>query len=121
MSESKYRKASDPHYGKLRKTRGGSGEAEHLPIRARNLAFLDLIADTCGLQSDHSIRALTNYKKAFTPLAVRRLNEGIVKLWPKSTDIVGVLRSVAGEGVSGLYVGDYAHDHLMGAVNRPGF
>ena len=89
----------------------------YLSIRGKNLAFIDKITELFLLDSSKQIRSLRDYKKAFTASAVRELNEEIVRLWPKNIDIADVLQKSAGS-VSGLYIGDYGPDELMGAIIR---
>lgn len=89
----------------------------YLSVRGRNLAFIDLICELLLLDSDRHLRAIDNYKRAFTDQNVRKLNEGIVKIWPPDLDIRAILRS-AREGVSGLYIGDYGKDQLLRGIVR---
>jgi len=60
---------------------------------------------------------MEDYKKAFTAQNVRRLNEGIARIWPPDLDIQSALRSVR-MGVSGFYIGDYAKDQLLRGIVR---
>lgn len=62
--------------------RGRGDHYQYLSVRGRNLAFIDLICELLLLDSDHHLRSLESYKKAFTAQNVRRLNEGIVRIWP---------------------------------------
>lgn len=89
----------------------------YLSVRGRNLKFLDKLAEILLLDSSGHTKSLTEYKKAFTATAVRDLNEEIVGLWPKNTDLKRVLRPSPGT-VSGLYVGDYSPDQLTQAIVR---
>lgn len=89
----------------------------HLSIRGRNLAFIELICELLLLDSDRHLRSLEHYKRAFTAQNVRRLNEGIVRIWPPDLDIHSALRSTKA-GVSGLYVGDYSKDQLLRGIVR---
>lgn len=97
--------------------RGNGDRYHYLSIRGRNLAFIELICELLLLDSDRNLRPLEHYKKAFTAENVRRLNEGIVKIWPPNMDIQGALRSTR-TGVSGLYVGDYSKDQLLRGIIR---
>lgn len=97
--------------------RGRGDRYQHLSVRGRNLAFFELICEILLLDSDRNVRSLDGYKKAFTASAVRRLNEGIVRIWPPGLDIERALRSES-RGVSGLYVGDYDRDQLLRGVVR---
>ena len=97
---------------------GGKGDRyQHLSVRGRNLAFTDLICELLLLDSDHCIRSLESYKKAFTDQNIRKLNEGIVRIWPLDLDIEAALRSTR-SGVSGLYVGDYGKDQILRGIVR---
>lgn len=98
-------------------SRGGGDRFHHLSVRGRNLAFFELICEILLLDSDRNVRPLESYKKAFTAQAVRRLGEGIVRIWPPDLDIESALRSDT-RGVSGLYVGDYDRDQLLRGVVR---
>ena len=44
-----------------------------MSIRGRNLLFVNAIADALGLDSIDRIQSLREYKKAFTPEAVRKI------------------------------------------------
>jgi hypothetical protein len=79
--------------------------------------FLELIAEALQLDSYPGPKSLAEYKAAFSPQAVRKINEAIVEIWPKETDIATVLRS-SKEEVSGLYVGEYQPELLIRGVLR---
>ncbi len=97
--------------------RGRGDPYQYLSIRGRNLAFRDLLCELLLLDSDQQLRSLNDYKRAFTAENVRKLNEGIVRIWPPDLDIKTALRSTGG-GVSGLYVGDYSKDQLLRGIVR---
>lgn len=97
--------------------RGRGDRYLHLSIRGRNLAFRDLLCELLLLDSHRQLRSLNEYKKAFTAENVRKLNEGITRIWPPDLDIKAALQST-GDGVSGLYVGDYDKDHLLRSIVR---
>lgn len=97
--------------------RGRGDRYQHLSIRGRNLAFRDLICELLLLDSHRQLRSLSDYKKAFTAENVRKLNEGITRIWPPDLNIEAALRSTGG-GVSGLYVGDYSKDQLLRGIVR---
>ena len=90
---------------------------EYLSIRGRNLIFSERILEALKFDNDTPPKSLLDFKKAFTPDAVRLINEAIVELWPKRLDIHSVL-SASKVDVSGLYVGEYQPDHLFRAVKR---
>lgn len=61
-----------------------------LSARGRNLLFAEAVLD--ALQLDNEKRpSLAEFKKAFTPDAVRKIHEAIYELWPPSTDLKHVL------------------------------
>ena len=97
--------------------RGNGDRYKHLSIRGRNLAFIDLICELLLVDSDRHVRSMERYKGAFTAQNVRKLNEGIVRIWPPGIDIQSTLRAARG-GVTGLYVGDYSKDQLLRGVVR---
>lgn len=97
--------------------RGEGDRYHHLSIRGRNLAFIELICELFLLDSDHHFRSLEQYKKAFTAQNVRKLNEGITRIWPRDLDIQTALRSTR-DGVSGLYLGDYSKDQILRGIVR---
>lgn len=97
--------------------RGDGDRHRHLSIRGRNLAFIELLCELLLLDSDSHLRSLEQYKKAFTAQNVRRLNEGIARIWPPDLDIRAALHSTRA-GVSGLYVGDYDKDQLLRGIVR---
>jgi hypothetical protein len=97
--------------------RGSGDRFHHLSVRGRNMAFLDLISEILLLDSHRRLRSLDEYKRAFTTKAVRELNEGILRIWPKNIDINAALKPRE-PGVSALYVGDYAKDELLRGIVR---
>ena len=97
--------------------RGKGDRFRHLSIRGRNLALTDLLCEVFLLDSDRQLRSLERYKKAFTAENVRKLNEGIVQIWPPDIDIQAALGSSRG-GIQGLYVGDYSKDELLRGIVR---
>lgn len=97
--------------------RGQGDRYRHLSVRGRNLSFIELICEIFLVDSDRHWRSLENYKRAFSAQNIRRLNEGIVRIWPRDLDIRNVLRSTRG-GVSGLYIGDYSGDQILRGIVR---
>lgn len=89
----------------------------YLSIRGKNIAFLNKMAELFLLDPNDHTKSLVEYKKAFTAKAVRELNEEIVRLWPKDTDIKRVLQPSTSD-VSGLYIGDYSPEQLKHAIVR---
>jgi hypothetical protein len=97
--------------------RGQGDRYQHLSVRGRNLAFYDLLAEVFLLDSRRHLRSLDEYKRAFTAENVRKIHEGLVRIWPKNLDVQTALSS-AGGGVSGLYIGDYSAGHLLRGLVR---
>lgn len=89
----------------------------YLSVRGRNIAFINKMAEIFLLDTNGYTKSLVEYKKAFTAKAVCELNEEIVRLWPKDTDIKRVLQPSTGD-VSGLYIGDYSPEQLRHAIVR---
>ena len=90
---------------------------ENLSVRGRNLLFVQRILAVLGFDSEKPPKSLLEFKKAFSPAAVRSINEAIVEFWPKKTNIQTILARSKVD-VSGLYVGEYQPDLLLRAVNR---
>jgi hypothetical protein len=88
-----------------------------LTVHEKNLAFIEKIADAFCLDSDRVAKSLPEFKRAFTARAVRDLHEEIIWLWPKTMEITKTLASATAD-VSGLYIGDYALDHLVQSIVR---
>ena len=97
--------------------KSGADPRPYLSIRGKNISFINKMAEIFLLDTNGHTKSLVEYKKAFTDKAVRELNEEIVRLWPKDTDIVRVLQQPTGD-VSGLYIGDYSPEQLNHAVVR---
>ena len=89
----------------------------HLSVRGRNKLFLERVCDALQLDTDPPPKSLADFKAAFTPEAVRKINEAIVEVWPKNVDVGSVLESSRAD-VSGLYVGEYQTDLLIRGVTR---
>lgn len=94
-----------------------SDQRPYLSVRGKNIAFINKMCELFLLDTNSHTKPLVEYKKAFTAKAVRELNEEIVRLWPKDTDIKRVLQPFTGD-VSGLYVGDYSPEQLIHAIVR---
>jgi len=90
---------------------------EYLSIRGRNLTFVQRIFEALKFDGDRPPKSLLEFKKAFTPEAVRFINEAIVELWPKTINISAVL-AASKVDVSGLYIGEYQPEFLLRAVTR---
>ena len=83
--------------------RSNQNPHKYLSVRGRNLIFAEAIADALQLNT-MACPSLADFKKAFTPSAVRKIHEAIVAIWPADTDLHSVLER-AGADVSGLYIG----------------
>ncbi len=95
----------------------GADRRPYLSVRGRNLAFIQKMAELFAFDASGQKRSLLEYKTCFTAQAVRELHEEIVRLWPRDIDLASVLKSTKAD-VSGLYIGDYAPEHLRRAVVR---
>src|SRR5437899_6027095 len=92
-------------------------QTRHLTVRGKNLVFLTGLC--AALQIDPSSRPLdfSNFKRAFTPEAVREIYAIIPPLWPDYNDYVRALSSER-DSVSALYTGTYTPDAVLKAVTR---
>ena len=88
-----------------------------MSIRGRNLLFVNAIHEALQLDKEINAASLANYKRAFTPEAVRKIYEAVSELWPPNTDIQSLLER-AGADVSGLYIGDYDPYYVSSALVR---
>ena len=89
---------------------------KHLSGRGKNLLFLGLLAD--ALQLDRRrVHDIQDFKRAFTPEAVRKIFEGVGQLWYDGTDVERVLRQER-ETTSGLYVGMYDPMTILRGITR---
>jgi SEC-C motif len=88
----------------------------HMSVRGRNIQFADAIADALQIDPSKQI-SLAQYKRAFTPEAVRKIYEAVMYIWPPHTDIQRILEKSRAD-VSGLYLGDYNIDYLRRALVR---
>ena len=85
-------------------------------VRGKNLFFLDRLAG--ALQLDKlSDASLPQFKRAFTPKAVREIYEATASLWTGMDDLTRGLRSEA-EKSSALYVGMYDVGRILQGVTR---
>ena len=73
--------------------RSGSEEVwlDNLSVRGRNALFLREICDALQLDRELQNRSLAKFKAAFTPGAVRKIHEAIVKVWPPDITLRKVL------------------------------
>ncbi len=94
-----------------------SDQVEHLTLRGRNLLFLQMMFEALELDPQSSRKSLVEFKRAFTPRAVRKIYENINIFWPSLKDYENRLSREAGS-VSGLYTGSYEPDTVCRAVSR---
>jgi len=94
-------------------SKGGGEWIRHLSIRGRNMLFITRALEI--LRFDASHKSLQEYKAAFTPQAVKEINEAIVDLWPFDLEIIAVLQS-SNPDISALYIGDYSIERLTQEV-----
>lgn len=97
--------------------RSGHGSLEHMSVRGRNLLFVEAIHGALQLDKTINPVSLSEYKKAFTADAVRKIYEAVCNLWPPHTDIQSLLERT-GADVSGLYIGDYDPAYVSAAIVR---
>lgn len=88
-----------------------------MSIRGRNLLFAAAISDALELDPTADSLSLADYKKAFTPAAVRKIYEAVVEIWPQDTNIQSLLEKTRAD-VSGLFIGDYEPAYVSRAVVR---
>jgi hypothetical protein len=62
-------------------------------------------------------RDLDQYKERFDEIAVRKIHEAILEVWPPDTDIASALAATDAD-VSGLYIGDYHLDYILRGIVR---
>lgn len=79
--------------------------------------FLERVFAALQLDREPGPKSLSDFKAAFTPKAVREINEAIIDVWPKDIDLESVLKKSHAD-VSGLYVGEYQTDLLLRGVTR---
>ncbi len=90
---------------------------DHLSVRGRNRLFLQRVFAALQLDKEPTQKSLADLKAAFTPKAVREINEAIIEVWPKDINLDSVLETSRAD-VSGLYVGEYRTDLLIRGVAR---
>lgn len=89
---------------------------DDLTVKERNIAFLNVLHD--ALQVDKLAKKdWPSIKRMITPTSVRKINEGIVRIWPRTTDVDHVLAR-RDSRQAGFYTGDYRPHKLKEAVGR---
>src|SRR5207244_2919709 len=86
-----------------------------MSIRGRNLLFAAAISEALELDPGAEEISLSNYKKAFTPRAVRKIYEAIAEIWPSDTNIQSLLERTRTD-VSGIFIGDYHPTYVSRAL-----
>jgi len=94
-----------------------SDVAPYLSTRGKNLLFLRLVAEALQLDQIGTPREWVEFKRAFTPTAVRRIFEAIPVVWPSGDDLKRALKGEA-SSTSGLYVGLYEPRVVLTGVTR---
>jgi hypothetical protein len=79
--------------------------------------FIGAIADALELDTDKPDFRRADFKRAFTPQAVRKIYQASAQLWPDLSDLKRVLRKAA-EQTTGLYTGTYTPEAVRRAVTR---
>ena len=87
-----------------------------LSVRGKNLLFLDQLAGALQLD-DIRGASIPEFKRAFTPEAVRKIFEATAIMWTGTDDLTRGLRSEA-EKSSALYVGRYDVGRILQGVTR---
>lgn len=96
---------------------GAAHRVENLSARGRNLLFLNAVADALQLDRLGSDATRLDFKRAFTPQAVRKIFEAIPEIWPSGGDLTSLLRREAST-TSGLYVGTYDPEVIERGLTR---
>jgi len=78
--------------------------------------MFELFADALQLNSIKQ-KDFANYKRAFTVQAVKKIYEGMVKIWPDRTDCIETLRYQQNT-VAALYTGSYEPNAVFEAISR---
>ncbi|MGH7982067.1 MAG: hypothetical protein ACREFF_02845 [Candidatus Udaeobacter sp.] len=96
---------------------GDAVDARWLALRGKNLMFIAAIADALQLDTTDKNLELSDYKRAFTPQAIKKIYEASATLWPDANDLNRVLRAQAAT-TTGLYVGRYRPEIVLQGVTR---
>lgn len=96
---------------------GDAVDVRWLSIRGKNLMFIAAIADALQLDTTDKNLEFSSLKRAFTPLAIKKIYEASGTLWPDITDVRRVLLQEA-KSTSGLYVGRYRPEVILRGVTR---
>lgn len=97
-------------------TRDTVNIAKHLSIRGKNMVFLEHLA--AALQLDRKrMPSLSQFKRAFTPRAVRDIFASVGAVWHDGENLEQALRQER-EVTSGLYVGMYEPQRILRGITR---
>ncbi len=96
---------------------GDAVDVRWLALRGKNLMFTAAIADALQLDTTDKNLEFSDYKRAFTPQAIRKIYEASATLWPDTDDLNRVLRAEAAT-TTGLYVGRYRPEIVLQGVTR---
>jgi hypothetical protein len=88
-----------------------------LSPRGKNLAFVNSLRGILQLDRLKGPIAAKEFKRAFTPAAIKAIYELIPTLWPDGEDLRRVLRSERAES-SGLYTGIYEAELIERGITR---
>lgn len=91
--------------------------APYLTLRGRNLTFLRLMFEALELDPESQKKSFLEFKRAFTPRAVKKIYENVNLLWPSLDDYERCLSREAGD-VSGLYTGSYDPVDVCNAISK---
>ena len=91
-------------------------KSTHLSMRGKNIMFLECLAS--ALQLDRKRQpSLRQFKRAFTPRAVREIFSSVAAVWHEGEQLERVLRQER-EATSGLYVGVYEPQRILRGITR---
>jgi len=91
--------------------------AHYLSLRGKNILFVESILAATQIENVPHNLDFSKFKRAFTPKAVRQINEAIIDIWPSSSDCKRILSDQRNQ-VTALYTGSYEPDDIFKAVTR---
>ena len=90
--------------------------SQHLSMRGKNIMFLECLASALQLDRKRA-PSLRQFKRAFTPRAVREIFASVAAVWYEGEELERVLREER-EATSGLYVGVYEPRRILRGITR---
>jgi hypothetical protein len=96
---------------------GDQVDPRWLSGRGKNLMFIAAMLDALQLDTHNLNLHRADFKRAFTPEAIRKIYQASVQIWPDFDDLKRILRKEA-ESTSGLYTGTYRPEVVRRAVTR---